>query len=419
MSFRHPVRTQRLVSLALIGITLLVMLMPSLPPVRSFAQDAPPPSGDVIVVFKEQPEGTTVAAEAKAATGVQPEQVYSSVIDGFAANVTPEEAKTLANDPQVAGIYPDTPFTTAAQTLPTGVDRIDADTNPSADIDGVDDVRTYTDVAVLDSGIASNTTDLKLMGGTDCTTDGLGYNDDRNGHGTHVAGIIGALDNGRGVVGVAPGARLWSVKVLDAAGNGSMSTLLCGLDWVYAHRGTIDLVNMSIEGPGSDGACTNSPLHEAICNVVNGAGIPVIVAAGNHSTDASQTVPATYNEVITVSAIDDFDGKPGGRSSSPRCSFNRADDTLAEVSNYGPDVDIAAPGMCILSLAPGGGTATKSGTSMAAPHVTGAAALFLAVNRSATPTTPRPLSSAPMMPATCVPWPCSSYHAVESSVVLP
>ena len=119
------------------------------------------------------------------------------MIDGFAANVTPDEARALANDPKVAGIYPDTPFTAAAQTLPTGVDRIDADTNPSADIDGVDDVRIYSDVAVLDSGIASNTTDLKLMGGTDCTTDGLGYNDDRNGHGTHVAGIIGALDKGR------------------------------------------------------------------------------------------------------------------------------------------------------------------------------------------------------------------------------
>jgi subtilisin family serine protease len=385
MRFPQPIRIQRLVSLALIGITLLVMLVPNLPLVHSFAQDAPPPSGDVIVVLKEQPEGTTVAAEAKAATGVQPEQVYSSVIDGYSANVTPDQAQAIANDPQVAGIYPDTPFTAAAQTLPTGVDRIDADTNPSVDINGVDDVRIYTDVAVLDSGIASNTTDLKLMGGTDCTPNGLGYNDDGNGHGTHVAGIIGALDNGRGVVGVAPGARLWSVKVLDDAGSGSMSTLLCGLDWVYANRGTIDLVNMSIEGPGQDGPCNNSPFHQAICNVVNGAGIPVIVAAGNHSTDASQTVPATYSEVITVSAIDDFDGKPGARSTSKRCSLNTSDDTFATISNYGPDVDIAAPGICILSLTPGGGTAYKSGTSMATPHVTGAAAIFLGVNRNATP----------------------------------
>jgi subtilisin len=386
MRFLQLIRIQRLVSLALIGITLLVMLVPNLPPVRSFAQVAPPPSGDVIVVLKDQPEGTmTVAAAAKEATGVQPEQVFSSVIDGFSANVTPDQAQALANDPLVAGIYPDTPFTIAAQTLPTGVDRIDADTNPAADIDGVDDVRIYTDVAVIDTGIASNTTDLKLMGGTDCTASGDGYADDGNGHGTHVAGIIGALDNGRGVVGVAPGVRLWSVKVLDAAGNGSTATLLCGLDWVYANRNVIDLVNMSIEGPGSDGPCTNSPFHQAICNVVNIAGIPVIVAAGNGPTDAYKTIPATFNEVITVSAIDDFDGKPGARSTSPRCVFNQADDTFSTLSNYGPDVDIAAPGTCILSLAPGGGTAYKSGTSMAAPHVTGAAAIFLAVNRDATP----------------------------------
>ena len=172
---------------------------------------------------------------------------------------------------------------------------------------------------MLDTGIATNTRDLKLMGGANCLVPGApvtGQFEDDNGHGTHVAGIIGALDNGRGVVGAAPGVRLWAVKVLDSAGNGTMSSLICGLDWVYANRNVIDLVNMSLEGGGTDGVCGDgvSPFHDAVCKVVNEAGIPVVVAAGNHSTDAFQTIPATFAEVITVSSVDDFDGKPGGKS---------------------------------------------------------------------------------------------------------
>jgi subtilisin family serine protease len=368
MRFSRAIQSQRLISLAVIAITLLALLLPDLPLARTLAQDEAPPSGDVIVVLKELPPGEmTTAAVAETVAGVEPTHVYSDVIDGFAANVTPAEAQALADDPRVAAIYPDTPFHIAEQTLPTGVDRIDADTNPSADIDGTDDVRIYTDVAVLDTGIATNTRDLKLMGGKDCWDEPApgpkidSYVDD-NGHGTHVAGIIGALDNNRGVVGVAPGVRLWAVKVLDSGGNGTMSSLICGLDWVYANRNVIDLVNMSLEGGGTDSACGDgkSPFHDAICKVVNEAGIPVVAAAGNHSTDASLTIPATFAEVITVSSVDDFDGKPGGKSTSPRCSSNNADDTFSATSNYGPDVDIAAPGVCIQSLAPGGGPALNS-----------------------------------------------------------
>jgi subtilisin family serine protease len=391
MRFSRAIQTQRMISLAVIAITLLALVLPDLPLTRTLAQDETPPSGDVIVVLKESPPGEmTTAAVAETVAGVEPTHIYSDVIDGFAANVTPDEAEALAGDPRVAAIYPDTPFHIAGQTLPTGVDRIDADTNPSADIDGVDDVRIYTDVAVLDTGIATDTRDLKVMGGANCLVSGApvaGQFEDDNGHGTHVAGIIGALDNNRGVVGVAPGVRLWAVKVLDSGGNGTLSSLICGLDWVYANRNVIDLVNMSLEGGGTDSACGdgNSAFHDVICKVVNEAGIPVVVAAGNYATNAQSTVPATFAEVITVSSVDDFDGRPGGKSTSPRCNSNIADDVFSHTSNYGPDVDIAAPGVCIVSLAPGGGTAIKSGTSMATPHVTGAAAIFLAVNRGATP----------------------------------
>jgi subtilisin len=385
MTFRCAANAQRFVSLSLVAITLLVLVLPGLPLTDTFAQDSmSPPSGDVIVVLKtDAPAGSVTAAANGAA--VEPNQVFTNVFDGFSATISPEEAQALAESPLVEAVYPDTTFRVAEQTLPSGVDRIGADENPSVDIDGIDDVRVHTDVAVLDTGIASDTAELKLMGGTNCLNQSTGSYLDDNGHGTHVAGTIGALDNGRGVVGVAPGARLWSVKVLDRFGNGSMASLICGLDWVYANRAVIDIVNMSIEGGGADGSCDNSAFHMAICTVVNEAGIPVIVAAGNHATDASRTIPATYNEVITVSSVDDFDGQPGGLSSSPRCGSNHADDALAATSNFGPDVDIAAPGVCIESLAPGGGTAIKSGTSMAAPHVTGAAAIYLDMNRSAAP----------------------------------
>ena len=111
------------------------------------------------------------------------------------------------------------------------------------------------DVAVLDTGIAAHP-DLTIAGGVSCLGGGAA---DDNGHGTHIAGTIGALDNAIGVVGVAPGARLWAVKVLDAQGNGSWSSVICGLDWVYANRDTIDVVNLSLGGDGADSAC-RSPI---------------------------------------------------------------------------------------------------------------------------------------------------------------
>ena len=204
--------------------------------------------------------------------------------------------------------------------------------------------------------------------------------EDDNGHGTHVAGTAAALDNDIGVVGVAPGARLYAVKVLGKNGSGTLSAVIKGIDWVTQNAGAlkIKVANMSLGASGSDdgncGRSNNDPLHTAICNSV-AAGVTYVVSAGNSGADAKNTIPAAYSEAITVTALADTDGKPGGFG--PVSTYG-GDDTFATFSNYGPGVDLIAPGVSILSTYLNGGYATLSGTSMAAPHVTGAAALYIA-----------------------------------------
>jgi subtilisin family serine protease len=309
---------------------------------------------------------------------VVPTHVYTKVFQGFAGELPAGAARSAEQQRGVLRIWPDLPVRAEAQKLPTGIDRINADENPWADINR-DGGRIDADVAVLDSGIAKHR-ELSIAGGKACV--GSDYKDG-HGHGTHVAGTIAAKDNSRGVVGIAPGARLWAVKVLDNSGSGRISEVICGLDWVYNHRDTIDVVNMSLSAPAEpedqntcEGGDT-TPLHEAICQVVDG-GVTVVVAAGNQSTDASTRAPATYDEVITVSAFADFDGKPGGQGVTS-CA-NDDDDTFAGLSNDGEDIDVAAPGMCIRSTWRGGKYKSLNGTSMATAHVTGAAALYMANN---------------------------------------
>ena len=222
------------------------------------------------------------------------------------------------------------------------------------------------------------------MWGTNTTGDG---NDtDCNGHGTHVAGTIGALDNTIGVVGVTPGARIWPVRVLNPAGSGAWSSVICGIDYVTAHASEIEVANMSLGGSGSDdgncGRTNNDALHQAICASV-AAGVTYAAAAGNESDDAANHVPAAYDEVITVSALADFNGLPGGGAAAT-CRSD-VDDTLADFSNFGADVDLIAPGVCILSTWKGGKYNTISGTSMATPHVTGGAALYKSTHPGASP----------------------------------
>jgi subtilisin len=282
----------------------------------------------VLEPSRDDPE-RTASAVASDSTDVTITHVYEHVLDGFAAVIPDDQLDDVRNDPRVQSVVPDREVHAFVQTLPTGINRIDADRNPTARIDGSDE-RVDVDVAVLDTGIAQhedlNVADginvISVDGRNTCVGGNTNYADD-NGHGTHVAGTIGALDNNTGVVGVAPGVRLWAVKVLDADGSGWWSDVNCGLDWVVANSGTIDVVNMSLGGgavAADHNACgpTTTAEHNAICAVVD-AGIPVVVAAGNGifngtrwvGVDAKDFVPATFDEVITVSALADSDGKPG------------------------------------------------------------------------------------------------------------
>jgi subtilisin family serine protease len=171
------------------------------------------------------------------------------------------------------------------------------------------------------------------------------------------------------VVGVAPGARLWAVKVLNDSGSGYISEIVAGIDWVTARASTIEVANMSL---GCQ--CSSQALNDALTRSTN-AGVVYVVAAGNSARDAATFSPANHPQVITVSAVADFNGTAGGGAGAT-CRAD-VDDTFADFSNFGSAVDLAAPGVCITSTWTGGGYATISGTSMATPHGSGAAALYI------------------------------------------
>ena len=324
--------------------------------------------------------------------GISPDFVYGSAFKGFAGIIPLERLERIRKDPRVAFVSEDrkvsierhrsspTPAPASTQITPTGIDRINAEPSSARPNTGAG-----INVAVLDTGIDLRHPDLaaNIAGGKNCAS-GAGYGD-RNGHGTHAAGIIGAINNNVGIVGVAPNVKLWSVRVLDSSGSGTWSSVICGIDFVTskapANGGSITVANMSLGGTGSsDNNCGNTnsdALHKAICRSRD-AGVTYVVAAGNESDNANNHVPAAYDDaVITVSALADSNGTFGG--GGPSTSYG-ADDTFASFSNYGPGVDIAAPGVNILSTWKGGTYNTISGTSMATPHVTGAAALYIATH---------------------------------------
>jgi subtilisin len=314
--------------------------------------------------------------------GAEVSHVYRHALQGYAARMSAAAAAEVARDPRVASVQPDREVHATAQTTPTGIDRVDGELSSAVSGDGSGAVD--VDVAVIDTGVDVDHPDLSVVGGRNCST-GRSY-DDGNGHGTHVAGTIGAKDDTNGVVGVAPGARIWAVRVLNNAGSGTWSSIICGVDWVTANAATIEVANMSLGGAGSEptgtGCSTGVALHDAICKSV-AAGVTYVVAAGNDAANAAGFVPAAYDEVVTVSALADFDGKPGGLA-GPTCRTD-VDDTFANFSNYGADVDLIAPGVCIASTWKGGGYQTISGTSMASPHVAGGAALYKAAHPTASP----------------------------------
>jgi subtilisin len=338
------------------------------------------PSRDAyIIVFKDTVDVHDAVPGLEQAFGLQAGFVYQHALKGMSAVVPAGRLAALQRDPRVAYVVEDMERSISAQDMPTGIQRIFADTNTEIDIDGTDDYRVDVDVAVIDTGVDFQHPDLNVAGGVNCVgnifraTCKTGGDDDHY-HGTHVAGTIGAIDNGIGVVGVAPGARIWAVKVLDSRGSGYTSGIVAGIDWVAANAATIEVANMSLGGSGY-----NQAEYDAIQGAVN-KGVAFAVAAGNSDADAKNYSPAAFGNVLTVSALADFDGEPGGLG-SPTCRTDQ-DDTLADFSNWGSAVDIAAPGVCILSTYPleQGEYGTISGTSMASPHVAGALALLASKN---------------------------------------
>ncbi len=338
-----------------------------------------------IIVFKDTVDPSGAAQGLAKAYGLQSGFIYQHALKGMSASVPAGRLIALQHDPRVAYVVQEMERSISGQSVPTGIQRIFADGNPEIAINGVDDYRVDVDVAVIDTGVDFQHPDLNVAGGVNCTTSIFfatckAGGDDDHYHGTHVAGTIGALDNGIGVVGVAPGARIWAVKVLNSQGSGWSSWIIAGIDWVAANAATIEVANMSLGGSGFSQA-----EYDAIQGAVN-KGVAFAVAAGNDDADARNYSPGGFNNVLSVSALADFDGAPGALG-SPTCRADQ-DDTLADFSNWGPEVDVAAPGVCILSTYPleKGEYGTISGTSMASPHAAGALALLASMHKAANAT---------------------------------
>ncbi|MFC9328912.1 S8 family serine peptidase [Kitasatospora sp. NPDC057015] len=336
------------------------------------AGSAGPESARYVVVLKD---GTAAdpAAVARSSGGIRLGSVYRSALNGFSADLTPGAVTSLRSNPAVKYVEASATGHADAQAVPNGVSRAQVTANAGLKVgDGLDQ-RADVDVAVIDTGTDYTHPDLNVVRrvmcvGVNSCVENAGTDD--NGHGSNVGGVIGELDNGVGYVGVAPGARLWSVKVLNSKGSGSTEEIVNGIDWVTAHSDEIEVANISI---GFDGDV------QAVKDAVNRAiakGIVVVVSAGNSHKDVSTQTPANVPDAITVSSLSDGDGKPGGLGDFAWCNKNNrnTDDSLSDYSNFGRGVDIAAPGDCIRSALKDGGYSNYSGTSQAAPHVAGAAA---------------------------------------------
>jgi subtilisin len=379
------------------------------------AVTGPVPAPDRLTPARLRKVRAAIRAQARA-LGVTPVEVYTGYTRAFSARVSGRERSRLEADPRVLEVIDDDLIEGMAdldgarskvigrpaserlgrQITPKwlrrlGVLAVDHKLGKGKHRRGFD-----ADVAIIDSGINRNHPDVRPVGGKDCTHSG-GWRD-AYGHGLGVASILGARDNGRGIVGMLPGVRLWSVRIFDAKGRTRLSWVLCGLDWVASkrdprdhHRPLFEGATLSFSLGGSNGSrrsyvsnrnCGRRPLdlvHQAICRIER-QGTILVAAAGNYGQKAGNRRPAGYQEVITVSAMADFDGKPGGKGRQVKAcragSARERDDRFASFSSYGAGVDLIAPGKCIWVAYKGKAYARVSGTSFAAPMVLGAALLY-------------------------------------------
>jgi subtilisin family serine protease len=342
---------RRTVLLAVASIALASVLV--LP-----AQGSGPASGRYIVVLKEAVDSQAVANLHSARYGAAVDHVWSQALHGYAAVIPNDRVAALRVDQNVSYVVADGVAHTQDQTIPWGINKVGADISSTKAGDHTGSI-TNVDAYVIDTGIDRSHPDLNVV---EFKQYASGPPRDCNGHGSHVAGTIGARDDTVGVVGVAPGIRLHAVKVLNCAGSGSWSDVISGINYVAGTSTRPAVANMSLGGPQN--AAVDQAVRTAVAN-----GVFFAVAAGNDGADACGHSPAaagTTSGVDTVAATDSSDAE-------------------ASWSNFGSCVDIWAPGVSIYSTYKSGSYATLSGTSMATPHVAGGAALYLSSHPTASP----------------------------------
>ncbi|MGE3809289.1 MAG: S8 family serine peptidase, partial [Gemmataceae bacterium] len=321
-----------------------------------------------------KPDGVVGAIEQ---AGGKVLQTYDN-FDVVAVQLPREAVERVTRLPGVKKFERDPIVYGTAQISPTGVRRIEAD---PITISG-----NYSDVvvAVIDSGIDANHEDLNVV--FNRAFGALPNPDDEYGHGTHVAGIIGAKNNNVGVVGVAPNASLWNLRVLDSNNAGTGADVLAAMNFAIRHAGEIKVCNMSLGAPYDPADPEDLAIRQAVRTMTD-AGIVVVVAAGNDGLNETSAL-GLARTAINVGALCDTNGLPGG--GGPLGPFNDPDDTYASYSNYGDFIAVVAPGSSIASCMPGNQYAVASGTSQAAPHVAGLVAVMLSSSSPLQPFPPTP-----------------------------